>query len=45
MVEILYTNIHHFTMIEKLQSGKKTNGPKLIFKPIHNLASYREVYE
>jgi len=32
MAELLYINIHHSTMIEKLQSGGKTNGSKLVSK-------------
>ncbi len=32
MAKILYINIHHVTMIEKLQSGEKKNGPKLVSK-------------
>ncbi len=32
MVKVLYINIHHFTMIKKLQIREKMNGPKLVFK-------------
>jgi hypothetical protein len=29
MVEVLYINIHHFIMIEKLQTREQPIGPKL----------------